>query len=97
MINKQSHAMQRVPLHDSNIPSIDNSLSRDSKTLVFALARVIGYALMPKRKINTGCLASWRSVPFFHPRQPIYGMFFKNRGGDSTPTTLRMSHWEWLN
>ena len=41
-----------IPLHESNIPSIDNSLSRDSKTLVFALARVVGYALAPKKKIN---------------------------------------------
>ena len=33
-----------IPLHERNIPSVDNSLSRDSKTLVFALARVVSYA-----------------------------------------------------
>ena len=86
-----------IPLHESNIPSVDNSLSRDSKTFAFTLAQVVSYALAPKRKINIGSRASWHSVSFSHPRRAVYGMFFKNRGRDSTPTNSRMSHWEWLN
>ena len=84
-----------ILLRESNIPSIDNSLSKDSKTLVFALAWVVSYALAPKRKINAGPRTNWRYVLVFHPCQAIYGMVFKNRGGESTPTTSRMSHWEW--
>ena len=81
-----------VPLHETNIPSIDNSLSRDSKTLVFALVWVVSYALAPKRKINTGPHASWCSALVSHPHRVVYGIFLKNRGGDSTLTISRMSH-----
>ena len=85
-----------VPLHEINISSFEDSLTKASKTPVFTLARVASSTLGQIRKINTVPLASWRSILVRYMCQAIYGMFFKNRGGDSTLTTSRMSHWEWL-
>ena len=41
-----------IPLHESNIPPVDISLSRTVKTLIFALAQVANYTLTLSWKIN---------------------------------------------
>ena len=41
-----------IPFHEDNTPSIDHFLSRPLKTLVFALALVARYVLVPMGKIN---------------------------------------------
>ena len=42
-----------IPLNESNIPPVENSLSMTIKTLVFALVRVASYTLTLSWKINT--------------------------------------------
>ena len=82
-----------IPYHESNIPSIDYFLNRPPKTLVFALVLVASYALVPMKQINTAPRTIWRSVSVSHPRQSVYGKFFKNRGEVSITTNFVDESW----